>query len=169
MFETSQCSHAHRTRLRLTPTDFIDVENWWDALGSLANRSRRSSCLCGHPKTANIRLTTTHPTHAYPDPEPTPQQLIGGIMAQNNIWPRHRQTRRPSTLNPNVAKAFALGTDAITDGRERANRPKNFPRLYPAITSLSHPLPNALGRDFVDPERDRSRICAGSSQRFSSS
>ena len=60
-------------------------------------------------------------------------------MAQNNIWPRHRQTRRPSTLNPNVAKAFALGTDAITDGRERANRPENFPRLHPAITSLSHP------------------------------
>ena len=85
------------------------------------------------------------PHSCYPDPEPTPQQLIGGIMAQNNIWPRHRQTRRPSTLNPNVAKAFALGTDAITDGRERANRPKNFPRLYPAITSLSHPSPMLWG------------------------
>ena len=144
MFETSQCSHAHRTRLRLTPTDFIDVENWWDALGSLANRSRRSSCLLVIQKP---RTSAHHnaPHSCYPDPEPTPQQLIGGIMAQNNIWPRHRQTRRPSTLNPNVAKAFALGTDAITDGRERANRPKNFPRLYPAITSLSHPSPMHWG------------------------
>ena len=62
-------AHMRTGRLRLTPTDFIDVENWWDALA--VARKSFSPLFLSLWSSKNLRTSANPTTQLNPDPEPT--------------------------------------------------------------------------------------------------